>query len=153
MTTMDLSCTETASFSEPEPDIHVEGIRSIPDPALVNDHRVFANILDRVCDHPCIPDYFSTTQTYIKPHMRKIVVSWMLDVTEEQSCHPEVFALAVSYLDRFLSAVRIQKGQFQLLACVCIFLASKFNESSPLTAEKLVVYSDFSITTNEILVI
>jgi len=149
---MDLRCKETTNFSETDNDFPIDGFKSLADPTLINDHRVFSNILDRVCDHPCTPDYFNTIQTYIKPHMRKIVVSWMLDVTEEQSCHPEVFALAVNYLDRFLSVVQIQKGQFQLLACVCIFLASKFNESSPLTAEKLVVYSDFSITTNEILV-
>ena len=84
--------------------------------------------------------------------MRKIVVEWMLEVTEEQHCHPEVFALAVNYLDRVLSRLPIQKSNFQLVACVCIFVASKFKETNPLCAEKLVVYSDFSISSEQITV-
>lgn len=91
-------------------------------------------------------------QTEIKPHMRKIVSDWMLEVCEEQGCQPAVFALAVTYLDRVLSRVALKKSQFQLLACVCMFLASKFKETCPLPAEKLVVYADFSITVEEITV-
>ena len=67
-------------------------------------------------------------------------------------CSPEVFSLAVNYMDRVLSQVNISKHQFQLLGSVCIFLASKFKESSPLCAEKLVICSDFSFTTEEIMV-
>ena len=76
----------------------------------------------------------------------------MLEVTEEQKCSPEVFSLAVNYMDRVLSQMGIKKHQFQLLASVCIFLASKFKESSPLCAEKLVIYSDFSFSTEDIMV-
>lgn len=83
--------------------------------------------------------------------MRKIVTDWMLEVTEEEKCSPEVFSLAVNYMDRVLSQVNISKHQFQLLGSVCIFLASKFKESSPLCAEKLVICSDFSFTTEEIM--
>ena len=84
--------------------------------------------------------------------MRKIVCDWMLEVTEELRCQPEVFSLSVRYLDRVLSRLQVAKGHFQLLACVCIFLASKFKESSPIGADKLVVYTDFSITVKEIMV-
>ena len=150
---MDLRCTENVSFLEEEEDNSMEGIKSFADPTLLDDQRVLTNVLTRCWNQATIPDYFTTVQKVIKPHMRKIVVGWMLDVTEEQSCHPEVFALAVNYLDRVLSIVEIKKGQFQLLASVCIFLASKFKETSPLCAEKLVVYSDFSISSQEITVI
>ena len=97
-------------------------------------------------------NYFETVQTEIKPHMRKIVCEWMLEICEEQGCQSEVFALAVDYLDRALSRVNVRKSQFQLLASVCIFVASKFKETAPMMADKLVVYSDFSITTSEITV-
>lgn len=73
-------------------------------------------------------------------------------VCEEQQCQPEVFSLAINYLDRFLSKVNLRKSQFQLLACVCMFLASKFKETSPLPAENLVIYTDNSVTTYEIMV-
>ena len=149
---MDLRCNENVNLLEEDDNEDLGGIKSFADPALLEDKRVLTNVLTRCWNQARIPDYFSTVQTTIKPHMRKIVVGWMLDVTEEQSCHPEVFALAVNYLDRVLSIVEIKKNQFQLLASVCIFIASKFKESNPLCAEKLVVYSDFSITAQEITV-
>ena len=63
-------------------------------------------------------DYCSSLQAEIKPHMRKIVVDWMLEVCEDQQCLPHVFHLAVNYLDRFLSLRNIRKAQFQALATV-----------------------------------
>ena len=56
---------------------------------------------------PSNPDYFTFIQIEIKPHMRKVVVSWMFDVCND-SCQdtPEVFTLAVNFLDRFLAVCR-----------------------------------------------
>lgn len=117
------------------------------------DQRVLENVLQGCQGVHCVIDYFSlAVQKEIKPHMRKIVTDWMLEVTEEEKCSPEVFSLAVNYMDRILSQVNISKHQFQLLGSVCLFLASKFKESSPLCAEKLVICSDFSFTTEEIMV-
>ncbi len=128
--------------------------RSYEDPALLRDRRVLANILGREksASSSSRSDYFKTVQAELKPHMRKIVSDWMLEVCEEQQCQPEVFSLAVNYMDRFLSAVSIRKSQFQLLGCVCMFLASKFKETAPLPAENLVIYTDNSVTTYEITV-
>ena len=129
-------------------------MRSYEDPVLIHDARILANILTRQdetfgsgCDN-----YFETVQTEIKPHMRKIVSDWMLEVCEEQQCQAEVFHLAVNYMDRFLSRVSLKKTQFQLLGCVCMFLASKFKETCPLPSENLVIYTDNSVSTHEITV-
>ena len=152
-------------------DLNFDGIRSIADPLLIRDERVLRNVLRLDEDYqgsngikqlhsssnnnnrPEVKNYFKSVQREIKPHMRKIVADWMMEVCEEQHCHPEVFSLAINYLDRVLSLINIRKSQFQLLSSVCIFLASKFKESVPLCAEKLVVYADFSITSEEITVI
>ena len=130
-------------------------IQSIEDPVLVQDKRVLNNLIQRQSsskNKPNPDDYFETIQSEIKPHMRKIVCDWMLEVTEEQQCQPEVFHLAVSYLDRYLAVRPIKKTQFQLIGSVCMFLASKFRETCPLPAEHLVIYTDYSISVPEILV-
>ncbi|XP_069862131.1 G1/S-specific cyclin-D2 [Dipodomys merriami] len=75
----------------------------------------------------------------------------MLEVCEEQKCEEEVFSLAMNYLDRFLAGVPTLKTHLQLLGAVCMFLASKLKESSPLTAQKLCVYTDNAVTPHELL--
>ena len=83
--------------------------------------------------------------------MRGIVLEWMLDVCCDQSYDREVFCLSVSYLDRFLSSVSLKKTQLQLSAAVCLLLASKFSQVSPLSLEQLVMYTDNSVTREELI--
>jgi len=63
-----------------------------------------------------------------------------------------VFPLAVNYLDRVLSVLTVRRSQLQLLAAVCMFIASKFKDTTPLSAHCLVVYTDCSITMSDLLV-
>ena len=119
------------------------------DEVILNDSRVLENMLN---DELAVTkqDYCSSVQSHIAPHMRKIVTDWMLEVCQDQQCQPEVFFLSVNYLDRFLSTVNIKKNQFQLCASVCILLASKFSQVVPITTEKLVIYTDNSVTVEEL---
>jgi len=73
-----------------------------------------------------------------------------LQVCEEQKCQDEVFPLSMNYVDRFLSICPIRKSQLQLLGTACLLLASKLRETSPLTAEVLVFYTDNSITLDDL---
>ena len=124
-------------------------IESYEDQVILTDSRVLENMLN---DELTVTkqDYCSSVQSHIAPHMRKIVTDWMLEVCEDQQCQPEVFFLSVNYLDRFLSTVNIKKNQFQLCASVCILLASKFSQVVPITTEKLVIYTDNSVTVEEL---
>lgn len=85
---------------------------------------------------------------------RRLVWSGLraIQVCEEEKCQEEVFPLAMNIMDRFLSVVRIRKNQLQLLGAVCLFLASKLRQTRPLEAEKLVLYTDFSVNAEEIVV-
>ena len=74
----DLKCVEN---------IWLADMRSYADPVLINDARILNNILNRQEDNffgSAFDNYFETIQTEIKPHMRKIVSDWMLEVCEEQ---------------------------------------------------------------------
>jgi len=73
-------------------------------------------------------------------------------VTEEQRCEEEVFPLSVIYLDHVVSVLPVGKTRLQLVACACMFVASKFRETSHLSAKSLVVYTDCSITVDQLLV-
>uniref|UniRef100_UPI00358E4808 G1/S-specific cyclin-D2-like isoform X2 n=1 Tax=Myxine glutinosa TaxID=7769 RepID=UPI00358E4808 len=113
--------------------------------------RVLNNLLaieDRYVPH-CA--YFKCVQREVKPAMRRIVSTWMLEVCEEQRCEEEVFPLAMNYLDRFLCIVATSKSRLQLLAAACMLLASKLRETVPLTADKLCVYTDHSVYLQELL--
>lgn len=67
--------------------------------------------------------------------MRTKVAQWMYDVISEENNknrkEPNVFALAVSILDRFISLdpTAILRDQFQLLGAACLLISSKLNES------------------------
>ena len=147
-----LLCDEAVMPCTPR-DCHIDynlEVSAQVDRVLVQDDRVIKNML---ADEKMVEkiDYCASLQTEIKPHMRKIVVDWMVEVCQDQECQPQVFHLALNYLDRFLSQKRIKKTQFQLLATVCLFLASKMSECAPITAEKLLIYTDNSVSFEELI--
>lgn len=66
--------------------------------------------------------------------MRAILINWMGEVAESFYFKRVTLHLAVNYLDKYLylTKVKINRQQFQLLGIVSLFLASKFEVSSSL---------------------
>ena len=59
--------------------------------------------------------------------------------------------LAVNFMDRFLALIpSVPKNRLQLIGTVCLLISSKFKETVPLPGEKLIHYTDNSITADEI---
>lgn len=127
--------------------------RSYNDPVIFRDDRVLKTLLRKESKYvPAARNYFSSVQSEIKPHMRKEVADWMLEVCEDRNCNPEVFSLAMNYLDRFLSVCRIGRSQLQLLGAVCLMVASKVREHEPMPSVRLIEYSDYTLNLMDIMV-
>ncbi|KAI1301644.1 G1/S-specific cyclin-D2 [Halotydeus destructor] len=132
--------------------IEIEGEpRAYGDPVFLDDDRVLSNLLRTEDRYILSSSYFKCFQAELKTYMRKIVSSWMLEVCEEEKCQEEIFPLAMNILDRFLSIVQISKSQLQLLGAVCLFLASKLRQTKAIPADKLVLYTDYSISCEELM--
>ncbi|KAJ6647350.1 G1/S-specific cyclin-D2, partial [Pseudolycoriella hygida] len=121
------------------------------DETLAKDPRIIPNLLklEQTMNPPC--DYFKTIQTEIKPLMRRIVTNWMCEICDEQKCEYQVLPLAINYMDRFLCLKPITTSQFQLLAAVCLLLASKVRQSHYLTSDLLIYYADNCVTKKDLL--
>merc|ERR1712012_753186 len=127
-------------------------VKAIQDHSQIKDVRILQNLLrneDRFL--PEIPDYMSNKQlNSITPDMRKIGADWMLEVIQEQNSQPEVFCLAMNIMDRFLSQMKVLRTQLQLLGAVCILIASKIREPCPIPGKSLIIYTDYSISAEEL---
>ncbi|KAJ4924500.1 hypothetical protein JOQ06_003456 [Pogonophryne albipinna] len=126
-------------------------VRAQPDPNILYDDRVLQSLL--TIEERFLPQctYFQRVQKDIQPYMRRMVAVWMHEVCEEEKSNEDVFPLAINYLDRFLAVTPTRKTYLQLLGAVCIFLASKLKDCRPLSAEKLCVYTEGSISPRELL--
>ena len=129
------------------------GLRAYSDPVIFQDDRVLKTLLSKEVKYvPLARNYFYQFQEYLQPEMRKEVADWMLEVCQAENCQPEIFCLAMNYIDRFLSIVRIRQNQLQLLGSVCLLVACKVRQHAALPALKLVEYSDYNLDLNDIMV-
>lgn len=72
---------------------------------------------------------------------RERICEWSFQVTDHFDFSREVVAVAVNYLDRYLSAFVVDKLKFQLLGMACLHLAIKLYEPGPLSMKSMVVWS------------
>jgi len=83
-------------------------------------------------------DYIENVQ---KDGMRRIwrskVINWLLEFEDEFGISQDTIAVAVNYLDRYLSQVSTKKSILQLLAMGCIFIAGKLHETFPIGMNEL----------------
>lgn len=58
--------------------------------------------------------YFTGVQENITPFHREQAIDWIYDVAKEENCDGDVFLLAVSLIDRFMSVQNILKHDIQV---------------------------------------
>ncbi|KXS20758.1 hypothetical protein M427DRAFT_51725, partial [Gonapodya prolifera JEL478] len=71
---------------------------------------------------------FMHYQTEVTEQMRRTLVHWMSEVSNAtRFCH-RTLHLSINCVDRYLSARRVPRTDLQLLGCVSLFVASKYEE-------------------------
>lgn len=83
--------------------------------------------------------------------MRAILVDWLVEVAEEYRLHTHTLYVAVSYIDRFLSEMSVQRGKLQLVGVTCMLLAAKFEEIYPPAIDEFVYITDNTYTRDQII--
>ncbi|CAH1389381.1 unnamed protein product [Nezara viridula] len=81
-------------------------------------------------NHFKINDYMCK-QTSINKSMRALLIDWMVEIQENFELNHETLYLAVKIVDLYLSKVKIQKEDLQLVGCASLFIASKYDERIP----------------------
>eukprot|EP01113_Clastostelium_recurvatum_P002618 TRINITY_DN11106_c0_g1_i5.p1 TRINITY_DN11106_c0_g1~~TRINITY_DN11106_c0_g1_i5.p1 ORF type:complete len:526 (-),score=141.75 TRINITY_DN11106_c0_g1_i5:123-1700(-) len=96
-------------------------------------------------------NYMETVQEgTITPHMRRILVDWMVEVADEYGISQTALFLSVNTLDRYLSMCKVARAQLQLVGVSCLLLAAKYEEIYPPEIAELVFIADNSFTRNSV---
>lgn len=67
-------------------------------------------------------------QKEVTPHMRGILVNWLIEVHQKFDLMQETLYLMVTLLDKYLSLVSIKKNEMQLVGLTSLLLASKYED-------------------------
>merc|ERR1711990_234080 len=138
--------------STPNPEEQLILTRTLLDPNIERHENLLANLLRGAANSQRDKSVsLFSTQCEVEPWMRDQVVKWMLEVCEEQKCSIRTFSQAVDLLDRYLAEVSIAKNQLQLAGVSAIYIASKVVECLPLNVDTCVMYTDYSVTKDQLI--
>lgn len=79
---------------------------------------------------------FMAEQQHINNRMRAILIDYLVDL-HRSDCGSRSLFVAVNIIDRFLSRRQVTRDRFQLLGVTATFIACKFVEVDPMSAEWL----------------
>nr|XP_011468840.1 PREDICTED: putative cyclin-B3-1 isoform X3 [Fragaria vesca subsp. vesca] len=94
---------------------------------------------------------FLLIQADITPHMRGILVNWLIEVHFKFDLMQETLYLMVTLLDQYLSQVPIKKNEMQLVGLTALLLASKYEDFWHPRVKELISISAESYTRDQIL--
>jgi hypothetical protein len=97
------------------------------------------------------PNFIANAQGNImQPTWRRKVAEWLLEFVDEFGLPNDIVAVAVNYMDMYLSKKKVDKINLQLLAMVCIFVASKFHEVEAISIQELQTLAEGGYTEESI---
>jgi serine/threonine protein kinase len=81
--------------------------------------------------HALLPPILSSNKSDIastNPDLRRTMVNWMIDLANEREFTDRTVLLAINYQDRMLSKYTVRKKQREILGCVFLWIAEKYNQ-------------------------
>ena len=97
------------------------------------------------------PNYVNNVQGgVLQRTWRRKVAEWLLEFVDEFGLPNDIVAVAVNYMDVYLSKRKVNKINLQLLAMVCVFVASKFHEVEPISIQELQTLAEGGYTEDSI---
>ncbi|OUC39604.1 cyclin domain protein [Trichinella nativa] len=134
-----------------DPNVERYSVPARPDTSLLDDDSTLVTMF--MAERTILPSpyYFTEVQVVVREEMRKTLTEWMFEVCMEERCDRDVFPLAVSFVDRFLSIEAVHIDQLQCLGTACMMLASKVVEPQQIPSCRLLQYTDFSVDIGDLL--
>ncbi|KAJ3115988.1 hypothetical protein HK100_001187, partial [Physocladia obscura] len=88
------------------------------------------NLISR--QHLNLPSPFYNSEVQLEkmtPDLRKNIIAYAIRLANDFEFDDETIHLAVNYMDRYLSSIRVCRiSQFYLVSTACLYIASKFSE-------------------------
>ncbi|CAG9331016.1 unnamed protein product [Blepharisma stoltei] len=125
----DLYCDEDMNSCEELNNDHTLEEKTFVKPQIISPSLYFKEVREKELLYLPDPEALKTIQGYISPKMRTILIGWMMEVAATFSVHKETLYMAISHLDRFISAYPdIETGIFQLVGLSTVLIAMKAEE-------------------------
>ena len=83
---------------------------------------------------------------------RDNTAAWLLQLCHQEEASPHVFCLAVNMMDRVLARVEVSASHLPLLASSCLLVSWKIRQDKPISASRIVKYSEAAFMLEELLV-
>ena len=96
-------------------------------------------------------DYLATCQPEMTPHMRSILVDWLVEVAQEYHLGSDTLHLTIHLLDRLLAARRcLPREQLQLAGVAAMWVAAKYEEIYAPSAKDFCYITDNTYTPSQL---
>ncbi|KAF3446590.1 hypothetical protein FNV43_RR11770 [Rhamnella rubrinervis] len=98
-----------------------------------------------------LPDYMEKIQKDVNANMRGVLVDWLVEVAEVYNLLSDTLHLSISYIDRFLSVIALNRKSLQLLGVSSMLIASKYEEISPPEVKDFCNITEYTYSNDEII--
>lgn len=97
-----------------------------------------------------MPRHYMNRQREISAQMRTILIDWLVDVHRHFRCvSNNVTWLCINTLDRFLELEQVSREKLQLVGCVAMLIACKYEEFRPRGISSFVRVCDYAYTAED----